>query len=193
MTNTTTTSNLSNLSDRATGDAASLLGEFLKEHGEVEMILPVALGVFITSRFQLRGANALLVNLLVASLARQIFTQLKQQAPQPVTADNSSHVNGEETTVSESNLQGCGIAHAVVGRVRLRLPRLATDADFARRLQQALNADEHVKSVRINRTAASIAINYSNQGMPDWELGVHLMNIINAVQQEHQVPQPMSS
>ena len=190
MTNTTTTNSLSNLS---TGDAASLLGEFLKEHGEVEMILPVALGVFITSRFQLRGANALLVNLLVASLARQIFTQLKQQAPQPVTADNSSNLNGEETTVSESNLQGCGIAHAVVGRVRLRLPRLATDADFARRLQQALKADEHVKSVRINRTAASIAINYNNQGMPDWELGVHLMNIINAVQQEHQVPQPMSN
>jgi len=150
MTDTTTTSNLSNLSnlsDLSTEDVASLLGEFLKEHGEVEMIFPVAIGVFITSRFQLRGANALLVNLLVASLTRQIFIQLKQQAPQPVTESNSSHVNGEEATRSESNLQGCAIAHAVVGRVRLRLPRLAVDADFARRLQRNFLREKLTKAL----------------------------------------------
>ncbi len=193
MTATTTTDNLSNLSPE---DATSQITAFLKEHGEIEMILPVVIGVFVTSRFQLRGANALLVNLLVASLARQVFIQLKKEQPLALTESNNSHNShnshnsnstGEEMGASEIDLQGYTIAHAVPGRVRLKMPQLAIDADFARRLQQALNADEYVKHVRINRPAASLAINYNNQGLSDWELGLRLMNIVNTVRQENQV------
>ena len=187
MTATTTTNNFSNLDLE---DATSQIGSFLKEHGEVEMILPVALGVFITSQFKLRGSNALLVNLLVASLARQVFSQLKQEKPQAIAGSSDSVATGEDTGQSETNLQGYEIVHAIPGRVRLRMPLLAIDADFARRLQQALEADTHVKQVRINRAAISITINYDNQGLSDWELGMRLMNIINTVRQEHQVPQP---
>ncbi|MFP3345269.1 hypothetical protein R0J87_22575, partial [Halomonas sp. SIMBA_159] len=83
--------------------------------------------LFVTSRFQLRGANALLVNLLVASVVRQVFTQLKEQAPQLV-AETEAIPQKEETTDGEVNLQGYAIAHAVLGRVRLRMPQLAIDA-----------------------------------------------------------------
>ncbi|MEM8831132.1 MAG: HMA2 domain-containing protein [Cyanobacteria bacterium P01_G01_bin.19] len=180
MTATTSTSNLSSLSPE---DATSRLSGFLKEHGEIEMILPVAIGVFVTSQFKLRGANALLVNLLVASLARQIFNQLKQEQSSEVTESNNLGSAEESAT----NLQDYAIVHAVPGRVRLRMPQLALDAIFAERLQTALNADEYVKQVRVNRAAASIAINYDNQGLSDWELGLRLMNIINTVRQENQV------
>ena len=190
MTATTSTNNLSHFS---TEDATAQLGAFLKEHGEIEMILPVVIGVFVTSRFQLRGANALLVNLLVASVARQIFIHLKQETPLIVTESNNSHGTVQEVETSETNFEAYTIAHAVPGRVRLKMPQLAIDADFARRLQQALNADEYVNRVRINRTAASIAINYDNQGLSDWELGLRLMNIINTIRQEFQVSQPMSN
>ncbi len=193
MTATTTTDNLSNLSPE---DATSQITAFLKEHGEIEMILPVVIGVFVTSRFQLRGANALLVNLLVASLARQVFIQLKKEQPLALTESNNSHNShnshnsnstGEEMGASENDLQGYTIAHAVPGRVRLKMPQLAIDADFARRLKQALDADEYVNRVRINPPAASIAINYNNQGLSDWELGLRLMNIVNTVGQENPV------
>ena len=184
MTATTSIGNLSNLSSE---DATSQLGGFLREHGEIETILPVAIGVFVTSQFKLRGGNALLVNLLVASLARQIFTQLKQEQSQVVTENNNSSSTGEQIEESETNLQGYTIAHAVPGRVRLRMPQLAIDANFARRLEQALSADEYVKQVRVNRAAASIAINYNNQGLSDWELGLRLMNIINTVREDDRV------
>ena len=196
MTATTSTNNLSNLSPE---DATSNVRAFLKEHGEIEMILPVAIAVFVTSRFQLRGANALLVNLLVASLARQLFIQLKKEPPSAVIESNNSNNShnsnstGEEMGASEIDLQGYTIAHAVPGRVRLKMPQLAIDADFARRLKQALDADEYVNWVRINRPAASIAINYNNQGLSDWELGMRLMSIINAIRQDHEVPQPTSN
>ena len=184
MTATTSTNNLSNLSRE---DVTSQLEAFLKEHGEIEMILPVVIGVFVTSRFQLRGANALLVNLLVASLARQIFIHLKQEKPLTVNESNNSHSTVKEVEGSETNLEGYEIVHAVPGRVRLKMPQLAIDADFARRLQKALNGDEYVNRVRINPAAASIAINYNNQGLSDWELGLRLMNIINTVGQENKV------
>ena len=196
MTATTATDNLSNLSPE---DATTQIGAFLKEHGEIEMILPVAIGVFITTQFKLRGANALLVNLLIASLGRQLFIQLKKEQPSAVIESNNSHNShnsnstGEEMGASEIDLQGYTIAHAVPGRVRLKMPQLAIDADFARRLKQALDADEYVNRVRINCPAASIAINYNNQGLSDWELGMRLMNIVNNVRPENQVPQSMSN
>ena len=190
MTATTTTNNFTNLDLE---EATSQVGSFLKEHGEVEMILPVALGVFITSQFKLRGSNALLVNLLVASLARQVFNQLKQEKSQAIAGSSDSVVTEEDTGQSEVDLQGYEIVHAIAGRVRLRMPLLAIDAGFASRLQQALEADDYVKHVRINRAAVSITINYDNQGLSDWELGMRLMNIINTIRQEHQVPQSGAS
>ncbi|MFP4133313.1 MAG: HMA2 domain-containing protein [Halothece sp.] len=190
MTTTTANNDLNNVSPEET---ASQVGSFLREHGEVETILPVVIGLFVTSRFQLRGANALLVNLLVASVVRQVLSQLKEQAPQLVTETEATPQKEEVTTDGEVNLQGYAIAHAVPGRVRLRMPQLAIDGEFAKALQEALNADEYVTQVRVNRAAASIAINYKNQGLSEWELGLRLMSIINTIQQDYQVDQPVSS
>ncbi len=126
----------------------------------------------------------------------QLFIQLKKEQPSAVIESNNSHNShnshnsnstGEDIEASEIDLQGYTIAHAVSGRVRLKMPQLAIDADFARRLKQALDADEYVNRVRINRPAASIAINYNNQGLSDWELGLRLMDIVNTVREEHQV------
>ena len=50
------------------------------------------------------------------------------------------------------------------------MPQLAIDAEFAQALQEALDAEEYVSKVRVNRPAASIAINYNNQGLSEWEL-----------------------
>ena len=95
---TAITDNLSNLSPE---DATTQMGAFLKEHGELEMILPVAIGVFITTQFQLRGANALLVNLLVASLGRQLFIQLKKEQPSAVIESNNSHNSHNSNSTGE--------------------------------------------------------------------------------------------
>jgi len=170
----TTTTFTENINQNSTEITESQIGTFLQEHSEIEMILPVVLGLFATSRLQLRGANALLVNLLIASLTRQVIMQLKKQAPQsPPTLTESSRSD-------ENNLGGYSIVHSVPGRVRLRMPRLVNDQAFAQRLEKLLVADEYVISVRINRAAASLIINYQAEGLSDWELGLRLMNIINS-------------
>ena len=149
------------------------IADFLQEHGEIEAILPVVIGIVVTSRFQLRGTQALLANLIIASVMRQILTHLKKQ---------SHFVTNEAENITDSveNNQDSEytIVHSMPGRIRLRIGRLATDADFTQRLEQLLSQEEQIANIRINRAAASITINYNAQGVSDWELGMRLMNLI---------------
>ncbi len=147
--------------------------QFLRDHNEVEMILPVIIGVVITSRFQLRGANALMVNLAIASISRQIFVNLKRMTP--AVAASAATVPTPET---EENGEYT-IVHSVPGRIRIKVPQLATDQEFAKHLQRLLNEDNHVIHVRINRSAASVVIGYDAQGLSDLELGLRLLSILN--------------
>ncbi|MGK7938768.1 MAG: HMA2 domain-containing protein [Crocosphaera sp.] len=159
------------------------LGNYLKQHNEIEMVIPVLIGVFVTSRFQLRGANALLVNLAVASVCRQLFTTLKNQGTNIETAVAATTVmNSNNESESEYT-----IVHSVPGRIRIKVPKLAEDQDFAKRLQQLLNEDDYVTNVRINPSAASVVIHYDGQGLSDMELGLRLLSIFNQAKENETV------
>lgn len=149
--------------------------QFLKEHNEIEMILPVIIGVVVTSRFQLRGANALLVNLAVAGISRQVFATIKKQSPTVIASAATQSVANHGTSDDSEYT----IVHSVPGRIRIKVPQLADDRDFAHRLQHLLNEDDHISHARINRTAASVVINYDAQGLSDLELGLRLLSIMN--------------
>jgi hypothetical protein len=158
------------------------VGEFLQEHSEIEMIVPVVVGLLITSQFRLRGTRALLVNLLVASATRQILGQLKTLSPAPTLADKTPQSSPNLATAETESEYA--IVHSVPGRVRLRLPHLRSDALFAKRLETLLNAEERVLKARVNRAAACIAINYEAQGLSDWELGALLLSILQTASRE---------
>jgi hypothetical protein len=157
---------------------------FLQQHEELEIIIPVLCGFFVVSQFQLRGVNAILANLAVASLFRQLFRQLRnssmiaagvvQEAQQPAT----SSLFGEGVT----------IVHSVLGRVRLRIEELSSDAAFAKRLTRLLDNDDCVISFRINRAAASVVITYDSTGLSDLDLGLRLASILNTVRSEDAHP-----
>jgi hypothetical protein len=157
------------------------VADFLKEHEEMEMIIPVLFGLFITSRLQLRGANALIVNLAVASLFRQVFKQLKN-SPFMTAATTTAETSQNET----SSLLGEGvtIVHSVPGRIRLRIEQLTKDANFAKRLERLLMNDECIISVRINRVAASVVISYDSGELSDFDLGLKLMSVLSSARQE---------
>jgi hypothetical protein len=150
------------------------LAKFLKEHEEVEMIAPVILGLFVTSRLQLRGANALLVNLGIATVFRQLFRQLKETTFPP---SFSAPQQQQEQTVKTLD-DGVAIVHSVPGRIRLRIEQVVKDELFAKRLERLLLQDNHVLKVRINRAAASVAIAYDQGDLTDLDLGFRLMTIL---------------
>ncbi|MGF1487612.1 MAG: HMA2 domain-containing protein [Prochloraceae cyanobacterium] len=164
---TTTTANNNSLN---TEKIETQIAEFLQEHQEIETILPVVIGIFVTTRFQLRGSNALLANLIIASAIRQILTNVKKIAPQKEAEVNNKAASQE--------LFGAVIVHNIPGRIRLQIPRLANDLEYAEGLNNLLLADENVISVRINRAASSIAINYETREVSELELGLRLRSII---------------
>jgi hypothetical protein len=166
-------------------DLAPRVGHFLEEYGEIATILPVLIGLFVTSRLQLRGAQALLANLAIAAVVRQAVIKLKQQAHQtPVvaTGENGYPVDVTSTQSGEDYT----IVHSILGRIRLRIPRLISDATYAKRLEKLLENDEHVTGVRINRAAASLVIQYDGTGVSELELGMRLLQILEQAEADSQ-------
>jgi hypothetical protein len=53
------------------------------------------------------------------------------------------------------------VVHQTPGRIRLRIPRLQKDAAYAPHLQSLLESVDHVRSVRINISAASVVIGFN--------------------------------
>jgi len=53
------------------------------------------------------------------------------------------------------------IIHQIPGRIRLRVPRLRTDEKYAPRLEDLLESVDDVGDIRINATAASVAVSFS--------------------------------
>ncbi|NEO28676.1 MAG: hypothetical protein F6K03_17815, partial [Kamptonema sp. SIO4C4] len=155
---------------------ASRAGQVLEDYGEIVAILPVLAGIFVTNRLRLRGAQALLVNLLIAAMVRQGVVHLKKQAHPQTANESNSEGNHHQATPQEQ--EDYTIVHSIPGRIRLRIPKLVSDEMYAKRLQTLLSGDARVQTVRINRAAASLVIQYDGTGVSELELGMYLLNIL---------------
>ncbi|ESA34886.1 cd co hg pb zn-translocating p-type atpase [Leptolyngbya sp. Heron Island J] len=165
----------------ASGTTAQL-GQFLDEYREVALILPVLAGLFVTSRLRLRGANALIVNLTIAAIARQVMHQLKQEAVvNPVETNGAAaSTNGASNAETDEDYK---VLHSVPGRIRLRVPQIQEDRNFAKRLEASLLADPIVSGVRLNLAAASVVIQYTASGLSELDLGLRLLKILEQAKQ----------
>jgi hypothetical protein len=94
---------------------------------------------------------------------------MTQQLPRPHVPSQEAILvrNGKSSLMTEADngaVQASSVTyhvvHAIPGRVRFRIPRLRHDSNYTQRLQTLMEADDWVTEVRINCTAASIAITY---------------------------------
>jgi len=69
------------------------------------------------------------------------------------------------------------IIHQIPGRIRVGVPRIKTDRDFADRLQSRLQSVENVQSVRMSTAAASVVISFSPE-IPGSEFARAVLNAI---------------
>jgi Cu2+-exporting ATPase len=74
----------------------------------------------------------------------------------------------------------CSLVHAIPGRVRFRVPKMARDPRFTRRLQRLIESDARVTGVRVSSAAASIAISYEINLVKDAEMHAHLVRLIQS-------------
>ncbi len=72
------------------------------------------------------------------------------------------------------------IIHATIGRLRIKIPRLSRDLEYANQLNWLIESFDFIISVRINQKAESLIIHYQENGVSStavWE------NLLTAIQQ----------
>jgi hypothetical protein len=70
------------------------------------------------------------------------------------------------------------VVHEIPGRIRFRVPRLVTDPEYAHRLTALTEANANVTDLRVNTTAASIAISYDTGAIANETMRSQLINLI---------------
>lgn len=107
----------------------------------------------------------------------------KPSKPDKNTITNR-HRQPQKTTNSVTNKTqppeqiSYNVAHAIPGRIRFRIPRLAKDSEYANQLKRVMEADSQTTNVRINTTAACIVIHYQPGIISDNQMRSRLVNLI---------------
>lgn len=76
----------------------------------------------------------------------------------------------------------CQIVHVTVGRLRIRVPRIAADAAYANRLNWLLESFDFVTSVRINLVASCLVI-YHHPEVPTLTLAEQLQQVMQQAEE----------
>ncbi|HAZ43156.1 MAG TPA: hypothetical protein DDW76_01490 [Cyanobacteria bacterium UBA11369] len=148
------------------------IGEILKESFLLQALISIGVAMLVTRSLNLQGARAVLANLIVGSFVHKVFEEIE-------TKSETAIPPGEVVTVTQPEISdNYQIIHAVPGRVRFRVPWLAQDSEYAKRLYNLISKHSQVNDIRINPKAASIAIAYTPSNISDGEMRQHLVNLI---------------
>ena len=78
------------------------------------------------------------------------------------------------------------VAHQIPGRLRIRIPRLNWDGEYARRLQRSLLKTTAISESRINPAACSLIVSYAAEALPATAIGDYLQAAIQAASRERE-------
>lgn len=111
-----------------------------------------------------------------------VISQLASQPGKKIqefVKERTKHGLDGDPLKQQTNI-ACSVVHAIPGRMRLRVPRIAEDSAYLERLEALLQADPLVKSDRVNSIAASIVIQYEPSKISDAQMRSHLFSLINS-------------
>ncbi|MBV9386115.1 MAG: heavy metal translocating P-type ATPase [Chroococcidiopsidaceae cyanobacterium CP_BM_ER_R8_30] len=85
---------------------------------------------------------------------------------------------------------GYQVVHTTVGRCRIRIPRLTSDSEYARKLSWLVESFDFVTHVRINPTAGAVVITYDIATLSNVAVQE---NLLTAIQQASEVEIPLEA
>lgn len=157
--------------------------DFWKEQGI--SLIPLFAGLAVTGRLGVSGFAALPVYFITTNATRSAISYLQSQFSAAEKSSSSDEKNNSavklnkvdqsllskvEKTSTDTSAQAAkityNIVHAIPGRIRFSVPRVASDRAYARRLERLLKTDSHVTNARVNCDAASVAIAFGAKQIP---------------------------
>jgi len=169
---------------------------------QLQSFIPLLIGLLTTRQLGLQGWRSIAVYLLTANVVRQIMQNLdlaegkaeeKVEGTKQKVERNNADLDGQEITNAtpyEQNGKQSTVAfdanstvvyrlvHAVPGRMRFRVPKVAEDSAYLRRLQSLVKKDDWITQMRCNTTAASVVITYNPMQVSEAEAGLHFISLI---------------
>ncbi|MBD2411158.1 hypothetical protein FACHB389_21860 [Nostoc calcicola FACHB-389] len=134
-------------------------------------LIPLMTGLAVTGGLGISGLAAIPLYMITADATRWVIDcfepeasgseNLQELKDDPTNQANSCGQNQEVQDLKGKNLT-YSVVHAIPGRIRFHLPRLAEDRAYTRRLERLIKNDPQTISVRVNSGAASIAIAYKS-------------------------------
>lgn len=164
-----------NPSNKADPFAAWKSPDYWKTQGK--NFLPLIVGLVVTRGLNLVGWRALLGYMVAAGTTRQIIDQFDSETSVVLPILKKPENLEEEQQKSSLNYK---IVHAIPGRIRISVPRVAEDIEYAEYIDDLLMRNQAVKSVRINRQATSVLVNYSNDIVSDLEMQAYLAEVLDS-------------
>ena len=161
-------------------------GDFWQE--QLTTIIPIVAGLLIVRALKLQGLWTIPVYVIAASFTRKLMQQLERDLIVPVAvaettgeskvkvspSENKASKNGDSPSIGPEiiplqfdndghlgNAIAYNLAHAIPGRLRFHVDRVAADSEYARRLELLAQEDPWVTSLKINRKAASVTFTYA--------------------------------
>ncbi|MCP6762410.1 MAG: hypothetical protein NHB32_27495 [Fischerella sp. CENA71] len=184
--------------------------EFWKEQGL--SFIPLFAGLGVTGAIGINGLAAIPVYMITADATRRVIDYIEPQllgtkknkklntasATQSITkhqvTPQTSLAKVEQITAVKQELFPTknvdnakityNIVHAIPGRIRMSVPKLAHDRNYAKRLERLLAADPQVTNVRLNCDAASVAIAYQPKNIK----ASRWIDLMQLAQEETTVP-----
>ncbi|MBZ8179466.1 hypothetical protein [Oscillatoria salina] len=154
----------------AVAEAATRLQSFVPSIG----------GILLTRSLGFYGWTALPVYLISTSLIREVWEQLDLGIP-GIAREKKSSPDEELTTENvEKQAAVYRILHAVPGRIRVLIPEVAKNADYAKRLERLAVADNRIINIRISSDTASVIVDYSANRVDQDEMESYLASLIQA-------------
>ncbi len=145
-------------------------------------LIPLMTGLAVTRGLGIIGVASIPVYMIAANATRWVIGSIEPEISQ-TSSSKSPTVSASSDKIVYS------VVHAIPGRIRFNLPRIAEDRTYGRRLERLLKTDAQVTNVRINYSAASVAIAYQ-----PGEISLdHWVNLMELALQTHPPTNPVKT
>ncbi len=144
-------------------------------YGRLLSLVPPLVGLGIARGLQVSGWKSILTYILVAGVTREVIDQVTGESEKsenvklsPAKLVSVTEIEAEEIstllTAIETDYE---IVHNIPGRVRLRVPRISRDRNYAQELKCLLEQDNRIIEFRCKTQSNSVVILYDLKALAD--------------------------
>ena len=143
---------------------------------QLDSAIPLIVGMLITQRLGITGLPAIPLYLIAAGTTRQVIEE------HGITGTPAQTLTVESAPQNPPAKIQHRLVHAVAGRLRFHIPRLAEDAVYTRRIERLIESAADVTGVRVNPTTASLVVSYKANAVSLLQMQSRLEALIEQAQ-----------